>query len=107
MLLTGAWRLATMPSKANEACPMLLECHIKTAEHPISMVVLTHPVRGHIGVVIPKLGSNQRTNGKTQLNRPIKFILCKGWDGGLADYDTAKGQRSRGLGVIAVHVINT
>src|SRR5215470_20346837 len=107
MLLTGAWGLATRPSKANEACPMLLVCYIKTAEHPISMVVLSPHARGHVGVVITKLGSDERSNGKTELNRPIKLILCKGWVNDLAGLDTAKKQRRHGLGVIAVRVIKT
>ena len=107
MLLTGPWGLATRPSKANEACPMLLVCYIKTAEHSISMVVLAPYARGHVGVVIPKLGRDERSNSETELNRPIKLILCVGWGNGLADYDTAKGYRRRGLGVIAVHVIKT
>src|SRR5215467_11946434 len=107
MLLTGAWGLATRPSKANEACPMLLECHIKTAGHPISIVVLAAHVRGQVGVVIAKLGSDERSNGKTELNSPIKLVLCKGWVNDLAGHDTAKEQRRHGLGVIAVHVIKT
>ena len=61
MLLTGAWGLATRPSKANQACPMLLECHIKIAEHPTSIVVPARHVRGHFGAVIPKLGSDERS----------------------------------------------
>src|SRR5215831_12991223 len=49
---------------------MLLECHTKTAEHPIPVVVPARHVRGHLGVVIPKLGSDERSNGETERKRP-------------------------------------
>src|SRR5215469_809764 len=86
---------------------MLLECHIKTTEHPIPIVVLARHAGGHLGIMIRKLASNERSDGKTEPNRPIKLILCIGWGNGLADYDTAEGQRRHGLGVIAVRVIKT
>jgi hypothetical protein len=50
----SVWRelpiLVTRPSKANEAGPMLPECHIKTAEHPIPIVVVARHARGHVGI---------------------------------------------------------
>jgi hypothetical protein len=51
---------------------MLPECHIQTAEHPIPIVVVARHVRGHLGVVIPKLGSDERSNG--EMERRTNFI---------------------------------
>src|SRR6516225_3019628 len=66
---------------------MLPECHIKTAEPPIPIVVVARHVRGHLGVVIPKLGSDERSNGETERKRPKPMkrrcsqtrILETGW----------------------------
>ena len=90
MLLTGALGFSYKACpKANEACPILLECHIKTALHPISTVVpaLAHIARGHVGVVIPKLGSDEQSHGETERKRPKPMkqrcshtrILETGW----------------------------